>query len=262
MKYWEMKKQQNNKATVYITGDIVSQEWVDDDTSASGFKQDLDKLGSVDNIDLHINSGGGSVFDGIAIFNMLKSNPAKITVYVDALAASIASVIAMAGDEIIMPSNSMLMIHNPWTQAIGNAKELRKMADDLDQIGKSSRQSYLSKTGDKLSEEDLMQLLDDETWLTAQEAVDYGFADEIVESNQMAASINKETLQHYKHAPKSLISEQENPDVDKPKDNTKKTDNANESEERQKNIKESRESEMNLRAFLNTKIYKNIGGHE
>ena len=126
---------------MYIDGEIVTDEYYDTDTSAAGFRDALKDLGDVKTINLHINSPGGSVFEGIAIYNMLKQNKAHINVYVDGLAASIASVIAMSGDAIFMPSNSMLMIHNPWTMAIGNASELRKQADDLDKITESSIQT-------------------------------------------------------------------------------------------------------------------------
>ena len=103
----------------------------------------------------------------------------------------------------------MLMIHNPWTYAVGNANELRKQADDLDQITKSSVQTYLAKAGDKLDEQTLKQLMDDETWLTAQEAVDYGLADEVMEPNKAAASISKRFVERYRHVPEQLIKQTE-----------------------------------------------------
>lgn len=204
-------KQESKSATpeMYIDGEIVTDEYEDTDTSAAGFRDALKSLGDVKNINLHINSPGGSVFEGIAIYNMLKQNSAHINVYVDGLAASIASVIAMSGDAIFMPSNSMMMIHNPWTMAVGNANELRKQADNLDQITKVSVQTYLAKAGDKLDKETLTQLMDNETWLTAQEAVDYGLADEVMEANKAAASINKRFAERYRHVPEQLIKQAE-----------------------------------------------------
>ncbi len=190
---------------MYIDGEIVTDEYYDTDTSAAGFRDALKDLGDVKTINLHINSPGGSVFEGIAIYNMLKQNKAHVNVYVDGLAASIASVIAMSGDAIFMPSNSMLMIHNPWTMAVGNASELRKQADDLDKITESSIQTYLNQAGDKLDEETLRQLMDDETWLTAKEAVNYGLATEVIEANKAAASISKNFAQRYRHVPERLI---------------------------------------------------------
>lgn len=103
----------------------------------------------------------------------------------------------------------MMMIHNSWTMAVGNADELRKQADDLDQITKSSVQTYLAKAGDKLDKQALKQLMDDETWLTAKEAVDYGLADEVMEPNKAAASIDKRFVERYKHVPKQLIKQAE-----------------------------------------------------
>lgn len=205
-----MSANDSNSADIFIYGDIVSYRWDESDTSASSFKEDLDNLGDVSTINLYINSPGGSVFEGIAIHNMLKRHKAKVNVYIDALAASIASVIAMAGDTIYMPKNSMLMIHNPWTFTYGNAAELRKMADDLDRIGNSSKQTYLQKAGDKLTEEKLQEMLDAETWLSADEAFEYGLCDVVQEANQMAASINFDLLQKYKNVPENLLNMAQN----------------------------------------------------
>ena len=205
-KYLTIKQEsKSNTASMYIDGEIVTDEYYDNDTSAAGFRDALKNLGNVKTINLHINSPGGSVFEGIAIYNMLKQNKARINVYVDGLAASIASVIAMSGDAIFMPSNSMLMIHNPWTMAVGNASELRKQADDLDKITELSIQTYLDTAGDKLDEATLRQLMNEETWLTANEAVTYGLATEVIEANKAAASISKNFAQRYRHVPEQLI---------------------------------------------------------
>ncbi|MBC9021186.1 Clp protease ClpP [Limosilactobacillus fermentum] len=204
-KYLTIKQQVGNKeADLFIDGEIVSGEFYDNDTSAAGFRDSLKQLGDVETINLHINSPGGSVFEGIAIYNMLKNNPAQINVYVDALAASIASVIAMSGDNIFMPSNSMLMIHNPWTIAMGNANDLRKQANDLDRIGELSVTTYLDKAGSKLDADTLHQLMDDETWLTAQEAVNYGLATEVIDDNQMAACADPGFLKQFRNVPTQL----------------------------------------------------------
>ncbi|WP_297820025.1 head maturation protease, ClpP-related [uncultured Lactobacillus sp.] len=194
-------------ANMYIDGEIVTDEFEDSDTSAAGFRDALKSLGDVKEINLHINSPGGSVFEGIAIYNMLKQNKAKVNIYIDALAASIASVIAMSGDAIFMPSNSMMMIHNPYTIAVGNANELRKAADDLDQITKASIASYLAKAGDKLDKDTLKELMDNETWLTADEAVSYGLADEVLEPNQAVASLDNPFAKKFKHLPKQLLDQ-------------------------------------------------------
>lgn len=209
--FFKMQASADGKsADIFIYGEITKYAWEEyGEVSSTTFKNSLDELGAdVETIHLYVNSPGGSVFEGVAIHNMLLRHKAKVIVHVDALAASIASVIAMAGNEIRMPKNSMLMIHNPWTFAMGNAAELRKAADDLDRIGQSAIQSYLQKAGDKLNEETLKQLLDAETWLSADEAFSYGLADVVEEANQMAASISEDMFSKYKNVPKQLISQQ------------------------------------------------------
>lgn len=196
---------------IFIYGEITKYAWEEyGEKSAKIFQQELSELEDVETINLFVNSPGGSVFEGIAIHNMLKRHSARVIAHVDALAASIASVIIMAADEIRMPSNSMLMIHNPWTWTMGNAAELRKEADDLDRIGESAIVSYLAKAGDKLSEEKLREMLDAETWLMADEAYQYGLCDVVEEENQMAASISDDLFTKYKNVPKQLIKQESN----------------------------------------------------
>jgi len=198
-----------NSGDIFIYGDIESYKFVDEDTTATSFKNDLDNLGNVSDINLYINSPGGNVFEGLAIHNMLKRHKAKVTVNVDALAASISSVIAMAGDVIRMPSNSMMMIHNALAGMVGNAEELRKMADDLERITNSTKETYLTKSNGKLTEDKLTELMDAETWLSAYEAVQYGLADEVLEENEMVASVNSEIMNKYKNVPKDLIKKEQ-----------------------------------------------------
>ncbi|MBX9040541.1 head maturation protease, ClpP-related [Enterococcus durans] len=211
-KFWECKQSANqNEADVFIFGEIVSFKWDDTDTTAASFQKDLKELGEVSQINLHINSPGGSVFEGIAIGNMLRQHKARVVAHVDALAASIASVIVASCDEVIMPENSMLMIHNPWTISMGNAKELRKQADDLDKIAESSVVTYLAKAGEKLTEEKIKQIMDEETWMSAQEAYNYGLCDVVESANQVAASISRKLFETYQKVPEKLLdSRQEN----------------------------------------------------
>lgn len=176
-KFYSFEKQEET-ADLYIFGDITSYEWDESDVSAFGFKQDLDKLGDISELNVHINSLGGSTYQGLAIYNILKNHKAKVKVFVDGIAASSASIIAMAGDEIYMPKTSLMMIHNCWTYVVGNANELRKTADDMDKIASAYKSAYLAKI--KISEEKLNQLLEDETYLTADECVEMGFADKIL----------------------------------------------------------------------------------
>ena len=149
-------------------------------------------------INVWINSYGGSVFEGTAIYTQLRRHPAHKTVYVDGFACSIASVIAMAGDEVVMPRNALMMVHNMWMCVQGNAAELRKAADDLDKINEAGREAYLQKAGDKLTPEMIAQMEDDETWLTAEECIQYGLADRYAEQeadmSQAAAVLQKANL--------------------------------------------------------------------
>lgn len=171
----KVKQQTDNSADLYLYGDIEDYWWSEESNSAKTLKDKLLELGDITEINLHINSLGGDVVEGIAMFNLLKQHKAKVNVYVDGFACSIASVIAMAGDTVYMPKNAVMIIHNCWTCINGNAKELRKTAEDLDKIMESSIESYLSKVN--IDRAELVELLDAETVLTAEECYEKGFAD-------------------------------------------------------------------------------------
>lgn len=156
------------------TGEVNESE-----TSAKYIKEQLENAGDVQQINIYINSYGGDVKEGLGIYNLLKRHTAQKTVYIDGFACSIASVIAMVGDKVIMGTNTLMMIHHASMGVFGNAEELRKAANDVETIDSASCSSYLEKAGDKLSEETLTQLLDSQTWLNAKQCVDYGLADEI-----------------------------------------------------------------------------------
>ena len=143
-------------------------------------------------ITLLINSPGGSLFDALAIYNALRQHEASVTVKAMGVAASAASLIAMAGDKIIMPENTFMMIHNPINFAYGNAEDMREMADFLDKIGASLVATYVARTG--LPEDEVKALLDAETWLNAEEAVEKGFADEMEAALKVAASFDMDRL--------------------------------------------------------------------
>lgn len=191
---WRLEQKTDDPGVLdlYVYGDVEGEVWkgnwwdgdfVDGPNSANAFKDALTNRPEARQINIYINSYGGSVFEGTAIYNQLRRHPAHKTVYVDGFACSIASVIAMAGDEIIMPRNALMMIHNMYMAAVGNAAELRKAADDLDTINTAGRGAYLAKAGDKLNEERLKEMMDAETWLTAQECIDLGLADRLAEED-------------------------------------------------------------------------------
>lgn len=187
---WEIKQKTQGTLDLYIYGDVKAdgydwwrEEVIRSETSAKTFRDELAAHPEVSQINIYINSQGGSVIEGTAIYNQLKRHPAHKTVYVDGFACSIASVIAMAGDEVVMPRNAMMMLHNMWMVVQGNAAELRKAADDLDKMNEAGREAYLQKAGDKLTLEMIAQMEDDETWLTAQECMEYGLADRYAEQD-------------------------------------------------------------------------------
>lgn len=217
-KFWEFKNAVDGVGELLIYGDISDVSWWGDEITPKQFKEELDALGDVSQMNIYINSYGGDAFAGQAIYSMLKRHKASKATYIDGIAASIASVVAMAGDTIIMPKGSMMMIHNAWTFAAGNADELRKIADDLEKISDSVLLPAYARSGQ--SEEKIKELLAAETWLSAQDAVDLGFADVIEDAKQVAASISGTMLTvnklaadigRYKNFPVSLVTPGDKP---------------------------------------------------
>jgi len=152
-------------------------------------------------ITVRLNSPGGDVFEGNAIHNLLKSHRATVTVIIDGLAASIASVIAMAGDKIIMPKNTMMMIHDPWTIAMGSAADMRKSAGVLDKITNTLIAAYSGKSG--LNDEEIKTLMADETWFNADEAVAMNFADEVADETPVVALFD---LSIFRNCPAEILA--------------------------------------------------------
>lgn len=188
---WEIKQSAEAETLdLYIYGEVEKKTFVDDDflghyeqseNSADHFREELAKYPDVKNINLFINSKGGDVIEGTAILNQLKRHPAYKTVYVDGFACSIAAMMMAAGDEVVMYRNSMVMIHDMYMKVIGNPSELRKFADDLEKINQAGRTALLDKSGGKLTEQQLDEMMKAETWLTAEECLKYGLADRIAD---------------------------------------------------------------------------------
>lgn len=168
--------------------------------SAKGFLAELGALANDAAIDLRLNSPGGSVFDAVAIYNALKRHEGTVTVWIDGIAASAASYIAMAGDEVVMPENAFLMIHDPAGLVMGSASDMRAMAEALDKVKGSLLQGYAAKSG--RSPEDIAPLMAAETWLDARDALDLGFADRIAEPVRIAARFD---VGRFRNAPPELI---------------------------------------------------------
>jgi ATP-dependent Clp protease protease subunit len=177
LKKYYMLEQNGKEADVYIFGDITSWPWLESDVTSYTLSKELQAL-NADTINVHINSYGGEVAEGLAIYNTLKASKATVRTYCEGFACSVASVIFMAGDERYMRNSSLLMIHNAWMSTYGNAEQLRKDADDLDKITQASIAAYMGCVN--IEESELRQMLDAETWILPGEALDMGFATSVL----------------------------------------------------------------------------------
>ena len=195
-KYFQLTTSEDGTtADLDIYGDISSCWWDDDAMSAPKLSKQLDELGDVSQINVHINSYGGEVAEGLAIYSALRRHKARVRTTCDGFACSIASVIFMAGDERLMSDASLLMIHNAWTSAWGvNAADLRKLADDMDTITSASKSAYMARVS--ITEDELTELMDAETWISPADAVEMGFATaiETFESGDKASQGARDAL--------------------------------------------------------------------
>jgi len=189
-----------DKAELYIYGEIVSDKWYESDVTATDFKAELAKCKGKD-LDIYINSPGGSVWEAQAIVSMLQRHDGVKTAYIDGIAASAASFIALSCDKVFIPSNAYLMIHKAWGMSWGNADELRKQAEMLDKVDEGILAIYMTKA--KVSEEEMKKLVADESWFTGAEAIEV-FDIEAVEEKNVAAFINQEILAKYMKTPEDL----------------------------------------------------------
>ena len=205
-------KNLGEKAELHFYGEIVCDEWEkwsDLDTCPEDVLNYLSKIENSKELDIYINSGGGSVFAGLGIYNILKRHKGRKTVYVDGLAGSIASIIAMVGDEIIVPSNSFIMIHKPLCGVCGNANDMREMADTLDRIEEGLINTYKTKLKDNVDIETIKAMVNAETWLTGEEASKY-FNITVTEANKMIAKVDTNLLNSYKNVPENLKTKDTN----------------------------------------------------
>ena len=173
MKKYYALAQEGSAAEITIYGDITSWPWLESDVSAYLLSKQIEEL-EADVVDVYINSYGGEVSEGLAIYSALKRHKAKVRTHCDGFACSAASLVFMAGDERTMGEASLLMIHNAWSRAQGNARELRKAADDLETISTAAANAYRGAVN--ISDEALAELLDQEAWIAPQDAVSMGFA--------------------------------------------------------------------------------------
>lgn len=186
----------NNSADILIY-DVIGPEWMDY-VSAESIAKALKDLAGIEQINVRINSPGGLVFEGLAIYNLLKNHAAKVVVDIDGAAISIASIVAMAGDQIRMAKNAMFMIHDPWVYAMGNSTELRKEAETLDMLKNSLVDIYAARTGKDVKE--LAKLMSEETWMQSDTALEAKFVDEVTENKSVMAASGVD-LSQFKNAP-------------------------------------------------------------
>lgn len=196
--FFAKANKQTSRGEIYIYEEI-GEGWFGGIT-AKAFADEIKALGDVDAVDIYINSPGGSVFDGISIYNQIKRMPMKKDVHIDGIAASIASIIAMAGDTITIASNGTMMIHDPWGMAIGTADDMRQQADALDKIRSTLLETYVNRTGgdrDKIS-----QWMSAETWMNADDALSRGFV--TAKATEQAIEASFPMLDKFRNTPKPL----------------------------------------------------------
>ena len=181
-RFYQLTNVREDSATLYIYGDITSYKWYEDDVCVYDLAKEIGDLNGKA-LTVRINSYGGEVAEGLAIYNLLKSYEGEVTTICDGFACSAASVVFMVGAKRIMPRSSLLMIHNAWTWASGDADDLRKAAEDLEKITQPSVDIYTSVSN--LDADEIKAMMDAETWFDADEALDYGFATEIIEEAAM-----------------------------------------------------------------------------
>lgn len=178
-KFWNLvlPDEDEKPADLYLEGEIASETWYGDEVTPAAFRADLAKAAGKD-VTVWINSPGGDVFAASVIYAALMEHKGRVNVRIEGLAASAASVVAMAGDTVSMAATAYLMIHNPWTLTMGDADDLRHEADVLDEVAEGIILAYQIKTG--LSRTKLREMMADETWMSARTAIDLGFADELI----------------------------------------------------------------------------------
>jgi ATP-dependent protease ClpP protease subunit len=208
--WYSIKAEGSGPAIVYLYG-VIGQDWWGDGNSAKDFAQELDALAPRD-IDLRINSEGGDVFEGYAIYSALNRYPGRVTAFVDGLAASAASFVALAANEVVMGAASFFMIHNAWTIALGNAAELRQIAERLDAVDDQIIGIYEKHTD--RDTDAIRAALSATTWLTGPEAVEWGFASRVDESLKAAACVSRDFAAFTSAIPEGVTVSDTAPAVD------------------------------------------------
>lgn len=186
-----------------VYGYIGKDFWDEDSVSAKQFMDSLRECGGED-VTVHINSGGGDVFEAQAMCEAIRAYPGRVTASVEGLAASSASFFALTADEVVMNPCALLMVHNPYTVAMGDAAHMRETADLLDKVRGTIVSRYVSKTG--AGQADVEAWMDAETWMSADEALERGFVDRLSDDMPVAACVSASVLSRFAHAPESLVA--------------------------------------------------------
>ncbi|MPZ41301.1 MAG: Clp protease ClpP [Rhizobiales bacterium] len=197
---YRMLNKSKDRGEIWLYG-IIGMDWFGDGVTAKQFADDLKKLGAVKTIDLRINSDGGVVTDARAMYNLLVEHSADVLVHIDGIAASAASFVAMAGKEIDIAEGGFVMIHNARGATFGEAEDHRRIADVLDSMNKTIRETYAARTSN--SDQQLKTWMDAETWFDGKDAVKHRFADRIVENMKVAAALTHP--EWFKHPPSVLL---------------------------------------------------------
>lgn len=210
--FWQFKNTSDKKGELYLYGAISDASWMDDTISPAKFQKDLAKLGGIEALDVYINSPGGDVFAGISIYNILKRHPASVTVHIDGIAASAASIVAMAGDKIVMPHSATMMIHNASGFAYGNKKTMRSLADEMERIDSQLADIFASRTSKDAKV--IAEWMDTERWMSGLEALADGFCDEVEPNKQIAACADVDKFfARYQHPPQVAPETEKEPEA-------------------------------------------------
>ena len=207
--WYQIRAADDDTAEIYIYDEIA---WYG--ASADDLVREIAAI-RASTINVRLNTPGGSVWDGMAIYQALRGHGARIVTHIEGLAASMGSVIALAGEEVRMAKGAFFMIHNPWVLILGDAQELREAADLLDKVTDNIVDIYVERSG--ASEEDIRAAMDAETWYTAQEAKDAGFVDVIVDGQDVVARANPDILARFRNVPDRLRSMLQTQDTGRPK---------------------------------------------
>lgn len=190
--------------SIYLYGTIGEDWWDENSVTAAQFVKQLNAFGG-EPVDIFVNSPGGSVFDGSAIYTAIQRYEGRVCAHIDGLAASAASYCILSADEVLISPSATMMIHDPFMYAQGSADELRAAADALDKLGLTIRNIYVNKTG--MPEAEIADLMAAETWFTAEEAISCGLADGYCEAVSVSNNYNKKLLAQYKHVPDALSAQ-------------------------------------------------------